>query len=206
MPKICIDCHEQIHDEAIRCSHCGSYQSFQRRIIGSSAVILALVVALISVSTAAVWAIRAIQSQGGPFIMASVTEYSGDGVHVTFRNIGLEAGYVYLAEISVTRPDNSEPIYIAFNEPDDGGLLRVRPGEQETVVHRDPFVSAFSDADIESVREASELGIGRENGNQIYINVYYRDRDGRTLESSSELDDYRAVVFVRSELRRFLSN
>jgi hypothetical protein len=53
MPKLCIACKNEIHKDAVKCKECGGYQNW-RRYLDFSNTVLALMLALLSVSTVAV--------------------------------------------------------------------------------------------------------------------------------------------------------
>ena len=53
MPKLCIACKSEIHKDALKCKECDAYQNW-RRYLDFSSTVLALVLAILSVSTVAV--------------------------------------------------------------------------------------------------------------------------------------------------------
>lgn len=53
MSKLCVFCKSEIHDDALKCKECGGYQNWKRHVDFSNTV-LALLLALLSVSTVAV--------------------------------------------------------------------------------------------------------------------------------------------------------
>jgi hypothetical protein len=108
--KRCVACHSEIFPEAIKCTHCDTYQDW-RRYVSASSTVLSLLIALLSV--AGIVVPKLVETFDTPKSVFKIVQTKDVGVnlHVTLANGGDARGY--LTGISVVA---DESFSISSNE------------------------------------------------------------------------------------------
>jgi hypothetical protein len=92
--KRCTVCAEPINENAKRCFHCQSEQSWLRQKLGLSNTVLPLLVALVTVTAAALPVIKDTFFPARAVIVASTQQVQDNLILVTLRNAGRKTGFV----------------------------------------------------------------------------------------------------------------
>jgi hypothetical protein len=106
--KVCKVCGESIATPAVKCIHCGSYQVWWRGILGLSNTFLALLIALISVTTSLLPVLKnsfASKNSDLQFSYQGANEYA---ITVFASNLGIRPGSVRSATMKVPKVNNIE--------------------------------------------------------------------------------------------------
>lgn len=98
--KHCRICAEPINKRAMKCIHCQSEQSLWRQRMGLSSTVLALLIALISVTTAALPAIKDFLTPKNSSLSFSYTGATEDYIGVLVSNSGIRPGTLKSASLA----------------------------------------------------------------------------------------------------------
>ena len=93
--KRCEVCQEPINERALKCIHCSSEQGFMRRRLGLSSTVLSLLVALVTVLTAAIPVIKNAFTPEDLRVTAAFQAADAHSVSVMVSNNGIRAGSVH---------------------------------------------------------------------------------------------------------------
>ena len=100
--KLCIDCKQEIHADANKCVHCGSYQQGWQKHFSFTTTTLSLLIALISVLGALLPNLLTAIFYSEPRLSVSVRNVNNSGLEMDVVNIG-KAAAVLANEIECTR-------------------------------------------------------------------------------------------------------
>jgi hypothetical protein len=137
----CRVCRETIQCGAKKCIHCDSFQDWRANLNLSSSV-LALIIALVSVTSIA-----------GPAILEL---FQRDGSRVTFeyqQSIGPEV--IYVASNSGRRPGSVGPIYLSFPDPNGRVGIQLQSAQSQYVIMPGEFKAISYRVSLETQREVS---------------------------------------------------
>jgi len=163
--KLCSACAEQIRKAAVKCRFCGSYQNWRSRLADSS-IILALLVALVSVigSTAPV-VLGLFKPKTAAFRLSPPT-FSEGAVSLTASNVGSLPARLLDAAITIPQKRGAQPYIFILDADGTAADQTVGPGDAKILTFKfdakkyDPPRLSVKDAPctleiFESIREVS---------------------------------------------------
>ena len=102
--KQCTVCKEPINEQATRCIHCDSEQDFWRRRLGFSSTVLSLMVALVTVLTAAIPVVKNAFTTQDSNIGVSFQAANDHEISIKASNAGIRAGSIHSPHITIVNP------------------------------------------------------------------------------------------------------
>jgi hypothetical protein len=132
--KWCAVCAEPIRKEAVKCKHCGSYQSWRGRINFSSTV-LSLLVALIAVIGATAPIIKNLFTPNAATLRFSEPTFGQGTVSVTATNIGVLPATPDWAFITIPQKSAGQPYIFDLRSSDALSDRKIGPGETKTITY-----------------------------------------------------------------------
>jgi hypothetical protein len=152
----CRICSEEIKRTAVKCIHCGSYQDW-RAFLPFSATILSLLVALVSVSTAAIPIIFAALRPVNSDIVITKPNMS-NGYIVTFvSNNGSRPGLVRLVGMIFTNKANGRPMMAQLDTDEGTPGVVIPPGQSALMKSSFTGGSHMSDSKTKGVPQDCRL-------------------------------------------------
>ena len=114
----CVVCREQISKCAQKCIHCDSYQHRYRRLLGFSGLVLALLVALVSVVTDLLPVLKDFLTEEDSNIVGSVVGAQFQTMSVVLNNLGSRPGVVGRTWLLFSDPQGNFQITIWLGSPE----------------------------------------------------------------------------------------
>lgn len=184
----CKQCREPIDAGAKLCRSCHSYQDWRGYLPVSSSV-LALLVALVTVATAAIPVLTKALHRPHSRVVVSSPVVQGETVYFAVSNIGDAAGVVRRAGIEAPEFEVNNPM--TFLQPHQ---VLIRPGTQQLAV---------SPAIMMSSGEAAEASLGglKSNARPSFITVAVEQASGEIEEFRFPLSssDMREMLVAHAE-------
>lgn len=192
--KRCRDCNEQIDTSAVKCKHCGSYQNWQRRLHLSNTVI-ALLIALVSVSTQFVQYVYSVTKKDNSSVVMLLQGVDSQKISVLASNIGTRPALVEDGSLYVYT-DESEKTVLSLSAAVSGAGNRGLPESEKKEVHLHIPRFGFR-ANKERLLRLFNYANAKV---QIVLSVVNYDGTKKTFEFDGRGRDY--SEFVESEWNR----